>query len=84
MLRTENVVFLVVLVVAAGFFALNVQRLVRFNTVNPPGNERAAGAICSRPAETTWEGEVGALWATEPCPECTSAARREPRPPRLR
>src|SRR4051794_32762890 len=36
MLRTENVVFLAVLVAAAGFFALNVQRLVRYMRVGRP------------------------------------------------
>jgi Fe-S oxidoreductase len=37
-MTAENVVFLFVLVVAAGFFALNVQRLVRYMRVGKPEN----------------------------------------------
>jgi Fe-S oxidoreductase len=35
-LRAENVVFLLILVAAAGFFALNVQRLVRYMRLGKP------------------------------------------------
>jgi Fe-S oxidoreductase len=47
-LTTENVIFLFVVVIAAGFFALNVQRLVQYLQLGKP--ERRT----DRPAQRAW------------------------------